>query len=308
MCFRSRRNSRQLSVAGSQFSAKDSAPEIRDWQRSLSSIAGRLTVATLLLILCISATATASDRRLRVCADPNNLPFSNDRREGFENKIAELIARELGAKLSYTWWAQRRGFVRNTLREGECDLIVGVPAGYDPVLTTNPYYRSTYVFVSRRDRGLTLDSFDDPRLRNLRIGVHLMGDDGANAPPAHALARRGIIANVVGYTIYGDYAQPNPPARLIDAVAAGDIDVAIAWGPLAGYFATREPAPLALSTVASPIDPPALRFTFAIAMGVRKGNTAFRDELNQILERRREQIKQILDDYGVPQVGEGKTG
>jgi len=257
-------------------------------------------------IIFLGAGALGADRELRVCADPNNLPFSNERGEGFENKIAALVARDLGARLGYTWWAQRRGFVRNTLREESCDLIVGVPAGYDPVLTTKPYYRSTYVFVTRAAQKLGVNSFDDPRLKSLRIGVHLIGDDGVNAPPAHALSKRGMITNVVGYTIYGDYGEPNPPARLIDAVAAGDVDVAVAWGPLAGYFARREPTPIEITPVAAPTDPPALRFTFAIAMGVRKGDTAFRDELNRILERRREEIKKILDDYGVPQVPEAK--
>jgi mxaJ protein len=261
-----------------------------------------LPVALILLPLVIMSKASARD--LRVCADPNNLPFSNAAGNGFENKIAELIAPDLGAKLSYTWWAQRRGFVRSTLREELCDLIVGIPAGYDPVLTTRPYYRSTYVFVTRKERDLGIDSFDDPRLRQLRIGVHLMGDDGANTPPAHALSRRGMIANVTGFTIYGDYAEPNPPARLIDAVASGAVDIAIAWGPLAGYFADREPVPLALSPVAKAVDPPALRFSFAIAMGVRRNDIGFRDELNQIIERRGAQIKQILKDYGVPQLTE----
>ena len=273
-------------------------------QKSVSSNINFFTIALLLTLLFGAGNAAAAERELRVCADPNNLPFSNNRGEGFENRIAELIARELDAFLRYTWWAQRRGFVRNTLREGTCDLIIGVPAGYDPVLTTKPYYRSTYVFVSRRQSGLALDSFDDPRLRTLRIGVHLMGDDGANAPPAHALARRGIITNVIGYTIYGDYTQPNPPARLIDAVAAGDIDIAVAWGPLAGYFAPREPTPLEIVPVATAVDPPALRFTFAIAMGVRKGDTAFRDKLDQLIERRRAEIQKILQTYGVPQVAE----
>jgi len=255
-----------------------------------------------LAVLLCAETSLAGERRLRVCADPNNLPFSNARGEGFENRIAELIARDLDARLSYEWWAQRRGFVRNTLNAGRCDLVIGVPAGYDPLLTTRPYYRSTYVFVARRDSGLTVNSFDDPRLRRLRIGVHLMGDDGANAPPAHALARRGIIDNVVGYTIYGDYSKPNPPARLIDAVAAGDIDLAVAWGPLAGYFAGREPAPLNWMPVATPTDPPALRFVFAIAMGVRRGDTAFRDELDRLLARRAAAIDKILDEFGVPRV------
>jgi mxaJ protein len=273
----------------------------RDTLKSLSAITKSRTMATLLLLL-FSTEATAAERELRVCADPNNLPFSNARGEGFENRIAELIARDLSSKLSYEWWAQRRGFVRNTLREGRCDLVIGVPAGYDPLLTTQPYYRSTYVFVSRRESGLTVDSFDDPRLRSLRIGVHLMGDDGANAPPAHALARRGIINNVVGYTIYGDYSEPNPPARLIDAVASGAIDVAVAWGPLAGYFAGRESTPLRVTHVSAPVDPPALRFVFAIAMGVRKEDTALRDELNQLIHRRAAEIHKILDEFGVPQV------
>src|SRR4051812_33060929 len=126
------------------------------------------------LFLFIVESVGGAERELRVCADPNNLPFSNERGEGFENKIAELAARELGARLQYTWWAQRRGFVRSTVREGLCDVVVGVPAGFDPLLTTKPYYRSTYVFVSRRARHLALKSLDDPRLAQLRIGIHLI--------------------------------------------------------------------------------------------------------------------------------------
>jgi mxaJ protein len=255
-------------------------------------------------VICIAASAEAGERDLRICADPNNLPFSNQRGEGFENRIADLIAREFGAKIHYTWWAQRRGFVRSTVGQGLCDLIIGVPADYEPVLTTRPYYRSTYVFVSRRDRALALTSLDDPRLRKLKIGVHLMGDDGANAPPAHALSRRGIITNVIGYTIYGDYTDPNPPARLIDAVAAGTIDVALAWGPLAGYFSPRQPVPLELSAISPAADPPGLRFVFAIAMGIRKQEVVLRDELNRLLDRRREEIQKILEEYRVPQVAE----
>lgn len=284
-------------VSGSKFFTSKSMPEIPPPALLFRSM-------TLLVLLLSATAAAASERELRVCADPNNLPFSNQRGEGFENRIAELIAREQNAALRYEWWAQRRGFVRSTLREGRCDLIVGVPAGYDPVLTTRPYYRSTYVFVSRTDRQLRIDWFDDPRLGQLKIGVQLMGDDGANAPPAHALARRGIIRNVVGYTIYGDYSEANPPARLIDAVASGAIDLAVAWGPLAGFFASRETTPLTITPVAKPTDPPGLRFTFPIAMGVRKGDTALRDKLNLILANRRAEIKKILDDYGVPQLAE----
>jgi mxaJ protein len=239
-------------------------------------------------------------RTLRVCADPNNLPFSNERQEGFENRIAALVAADLGARLAYTWWAQRRGFVRNTLKAGACDVLIGAPVGWDPVLTTRPYYRSTYVFVARRDRGLALRSFDDPVLHRLRIGVQLIGNDGVNTPPAHALSRRGIVDNVVGYTVYGDYAQPNPAARIVDAVAAGDVDVALVWGPLAGYFAQRARVPLDVTPVAPAVDPPALPQTFAIAMAVRKGDRELRDTLQTVLDRRRADIEAILDGYGVP--------
>src|SRR3954467_10608712 len=206
----------------------------------MSSACRNRLVAIMLVAL---ATSAANARELRVCADPNNLPFSNEHLEGFENKIAALIAEELHADVSYTWWAQRRGFVRNTLKANDCDLVAGTAQGPPMVAPTKPYYRSTYVFVTRPDtREVT--SFDDPALRSLKIGVHLIGDDGFNVPPAHALARRGIVANVRGYSIYGDYAEPNPPARLIDAVATGEIDVAVAWGPLAGYFAGLQQPPL----------------------------------------------------------------
>jgi mxaJ protein len=272
--------------------------------RSICSKFELLKLVIILTAIALPASAQAQDRVLRVCADPNNLPFSNQRGEGFENRLADLVAREFGAKIHYTWWAQRRGFVRNTMRQGLCDLIIGVPAGYDPVLTTRPYYRSTYVFVSRRDQALALTSLDDPRLSNLKIGVHLMGDDGANAPPAHALSRRGIITNVVGYTIYGDYREPNPPARLIDAVANGAIDVALAWGPLAGYFSPRQPVPLEFSAISPAADPTGLRFAFGIAMGVRKEDVGLRDELNRLLDRHRAEIQKILEDYRVPQVTE----
>jgi mxaJ protein len=244
----------------------------------------------------------APPRVLRVCADPNNLPFSNDRREGLENALADLVAADLGATVEYTWWAQRRGFVRNTLRAGTCDVIMGVPAGYDPVLTTRPYYRSSYAFVSRTDRQLHVTSLDDARLREWRIGVHVIGDDYANPPPAHVLARRGLVANVVGYSIYGDYGQPDPPTRLLDAVAAGDIDVAVAWGPLAGAYARRASVPLDVETIEPPADLAFLPFAFDIALGVRRDDRALRDELDAVLTRNAAAITQLLDRFGVPRL------
>ena len=270
----------------------------------------------LLLYLCalisaISILAAGRDaawadqgRELRVCADPNNLPFSNRRREGFENKIAELIAAELHATVRYTWWPQRRGFIRNTLRERTCDVVMGVPSSYELVLTLKPYYRSTYVFMYRKDSGLEIRSFDDPILRNVKIGVHVIGDDYANSPPAHALGNRNIVQNVVGYSVFGDYSEENPPARIVDAVAAGEVDVAIVWGPIAGYFAKRQPVELELVPVTPAIDLPFLPFVYDMSMGVRREEEALalKDELEEIVERKAAEIGAILQDYGVPLV------
>jgi mxaJ protein len=240
---------------------------------------------------------------LRVCADPNNLPFSNQRLEGFENRIAELVARELNAKVEYTWRAQRRGFIRETLKAGACDIIIGMPSSLELALTTAPYYRSTYAFVYRKDRGLHIRSFDDAALRDVRVGVQMIGDDFANAPPAHALASRHIVGNVKGYSVYGDYARENPPARIIEAVAKGEVDVAVAWGPLAGYFAKRQRVALEVVPVSPQIDLPFLPFVYDISMGVRRGDDAFREQLDEILSRKSLEIEAILDEYGVPRVG-----
>jgi mxaJ protein len=245
----------------------------------------------------------AAQPELRVCADPNNLPFSNDREQGFENRLASLVAEEMGARVRYTWWAQRRGFIRNTLRALECDVVMGVPSSYELVLPTRPYYRSTYVFVSRTDRALPLATFDDDILRDVTIGVHVIGDDYANPPPAHALASRGHITNVVGYSIFGDYAEPNPPARLVHAVASGEVDVAIVWGPLAGYFARRQAVPLTLTPVQPEIDLPFLPFVFDIALGVRRDDQSLRDTLDAILVKRATDVEALLHEYGVPRPG-----
>jgi mxaJ protein len=244
--------------------------------------------------------ATIADaRELRVCADPNNLPFSNERGEGFENKIAELIADELGATLSYTWWAQRRGFIRNTLNVGSCDLVTGTTNGIEMLRTTLPYYRSGYAFVTRQD-GPKVSSLDDPILHNLRIGIQLVGEDGANPPPAEALARRGIVDNVRGYLVYGDYRERNPAAAIMDAVAKGEIDVAIVWGPVAGYFAGRESVPLKVALVTPQNDGPRLPMVFDINMGVRRDDPTLRDEINAALSKLRPKIDAVLANYGVP--------
>lgn len=249
----------------------------------------------------------ASKTALRVCADPNNLPFSNKKGEGFENKIADLLGREMNLPVEYTWWAQRRGFFRNTLKAGVCDVVMGVPNGFEMAATTEPYYRSTYVFVSRRDRNLDIKSLDDPQLNNLKIGVEMIGDDGTSTPPAHALANRGIVENVVGYTVYGDYRQDSPPKRIVEAVADKKVDIAIVWGPLAGYYAKRQAVPLTIEPVSPQIDLPYLPFVYDISLGVRRGEDELRTQLQDAMNRRHRDIEKILAGYGVPQVADGSS-
>jgi mxaJ protein len=259
-----------------------------------------LAIAAVLVAAC---TVAPPPRELRVCADPNNLPYSNRRLEGFENRLAEMVAKDLHATVRYTWWPQHRGFIRNTLKAGKCDVLLGLPESVELAQTTRPYYRSTYVFVYRRDRGIALSSLDDPALHQLRVGVQLIGDDGTNSPPAHALANRGVIRNVVGYSVYADYSQPNPPARIVEAVAHGDVDVAVVWGPLAGYFAPRQAVPLTLVPVSPQIDRPFLPFVFDISMAVRRGDEKLHAELDSFIERRQPEIDALLDRYGVPRLG-----
>jgi mxaJ protein len=258
-------------------------------------------VAGLLGLTLAFAPRDVAARELRVCADPNNLPFSNERGEGFENRIVTLLAGELSATVSYTWWAQRRGFIRNTLQAGLCDLVPGVPYAFDMLRTTKPYYRSTYVFVTRAG-GPEISSFDDARLRDLRIGVELIGDDGANSPPVHALGHRGIVGKLRGYPVYGDYTVANPPARVVEAVAAGEVDVAVVWGPLAGYFAKLQPVALRIAPVTPHVDLPMLPMIYEIAMGVRRGDDALRAEIDTALAKDRAAIDAILAEYGVPMV------
>jgi mxaJ protein len=265
------------------------------------------TRCSLWLALTLAAatwsTGAAADavRELRVCADPDNFPFSNQRLEGFENKIAEVIASDLRATVRYTWHPQRRGFIRQTLAAKHCDLIIGVPSGLEPVLSTKPYYSSTYVFVYAKNRKLDdLRSFDDPVLQDLKIGLQAFGDDGANLPPAHALARRGITRNVVGFSML-DTAD-SPSGKIIDAVATGEIDVAIVWGPFAGNFVKRQPVELVVVPVSASTDRVPLPFTFDVSLGVRRGDAPFKEELEGVLDRRREEIREILETFGVPLV------
>jgi quinoprotein dehydrogenase-associated probable ABC transporter substrate-binding protein len=268
-----------------------------------------LRAALALAVLAVPGPVMAADdiSALRVCADPNNLPFSNEAGEGFENAIARLLAEDMAIPLEYEWWPQERGFLRKTLKAGKCDVVMGLPAHYEMAETTQPYYRSSYVFVYRTESGLDLSSLEDPRLRTLRIGVTLIGDDGVNTPPAHALGDLGIADNVTGYMVYGDSEDPERQAEIVKAVADGRLDTAVIWGPTAGYFAARSKTPLTVRPVADAAAFRPLEFEFSIAMGVRPGDDRLRDALNAALDRNAGRIAAILKDYGVPLGDDGDT-
>lgn len=259
-----------------------------------------IAVAVGLVVSMTRRPQAQEEWQFRICADPNNLPYSNIRREGFEDRIAQLIAQHLHAKLSYTWspqWRMAR-VIREGLREGECDAVMGVPDRYPLLLTTQPYYKSTYVFVYRADRPWNVRSFDDPILRRLRIGVQVIGFGYQNTPPAEALAQRGI-RNVVGYSPW-DYDDPHRNGRIVEAVAKGEVDVSVVWGPIAGYFAKRSKVALKLVPVSPQIVPPMLPMVYAISMGVRHGDDALAERLNRAIEARRRAIEGVLRAYGVP--------
>jgi mxaJ protein len=250
--------------------------------------------------LLLGSCNLVPQRTLTACADPNNLPFSNRAQQGFENKLAQLIAADLHAQLKYIWWAQRRGYVRNTLNERSCDFWPGIASNVEMVATSRPYYRSTYMFVTRADAGLKDLTLDDPRLKTLKIGVQMVGNDASNTPPAHALATRGVIANVRGYMLYGDYREPNPPAEIIKAVERHDVDVALVWGPLAGYFAAQSPVPLRLEPVTPWFADQQWPMQFDVSVGVQKDNQKLLREIDRILLRRSGDINRLLDAYHVP--------
>jgi mxaJ protein len=240
---------------------------------------------------------------LTACADPNNLPFSNKAGQGFENKLAALIASDLHAQLRYIWWAQRRGYVRNTLNERACDFWPGIASNVEMIATTRPYYRSTYVFVTRQAAKLNGLTLDDPKLKNLRIGVQMVGNDASNTPPAHALAMRGVIGNVRGYMLYGNYREPNPPAEIVRAVERGEVDVALVWGPLAGYFAAQSPVPLRLEPVTPWFADQQWPMQFDVSVGVQKENQKLLAKIDRVLVRRSGDIRKLLAAYHVPVVG-----
>jgi mxaJ protein len=235
---------------------------------------------------------------IRVCADPDNMPSSNQKGEGFENKIAELIASELKSKLDYVWYPTRRGYFR-ILNGMYCDLALEAPAGLDMAGVTKPYFRSGYVFVARQGSGLEdLKSLADPRLKKLKIGVNMYTSDAENSPPAMALSRYGVVGNLKGYfTFFSDQERPED---IIKGVANKDVDIAIAWGPLAGYFTKQLNAPLTLTPLPPRDSLSDIPFQYNMGIAVRRRDKEFRDSLEAVLERKRPEIDAILKQFNVP--------
>jgi quinoprotein dehydrogenase-associated probable ABC transporter substrate-binding protein len=253
--------------------------------------------------------AADAERVLRVCSDPNNLPFSNRAGEGFENKIAELFARELGWKLEYTWFPQRMGFIRNTLRAREpnsnrfkCDLVMGVPVGFELAATTQPYYRSVYALAYLKGNGLdsittpdALTQLPEPKLVSLRLGVV------AQTPPVDWLLAHHLFDQAVSYDTQPADPERYPGEMIEKDLLDGKIDVAFAWGPIAGFFAKKSQKPVTVV----PFSPdPQLQFDFRIAMGVRYGEREWKERIERLIRDKRAAIQAILTDYGVPLLDE----
>lgn len=263
----------------------------------LISALAALVAATVPASATRAATAEAVDRTaLRVCADPNNLPFSNEKGEGFENKVAELLAKELGVPVRYTWYPDSTGFIRNTLRARKCDLVVGTVTGNDMLQNTNPYYRSAFSLIYRTEAGLSLTSLDDAALKTLEIGAI------ANTPPVTLLAQKGLLQKLHGYALMADTRFDHPAQDLVHDVAMGKIDVGVLWGPIAGYFAKHEAVPL--TVVPLHTGDSAIRLDFRITMGVRHNEPEWKRDINDLIRGKQAEINKILLEYGVPLLDE----
>jgi quinoprotein dehydrogenase-associated probable ABC transporter substrate-binding protein len=278
---------------------------VADRRGSVTSMFGmrRRSAAVLIGVLlagggpAASQTSEIVDRsELKVCADPNNLPFSDEKKEGFENKIADLMGSELGLKVDYAWFPQVIGFVRNTLRAHLCDLVMGTVAGDEIMQTTNPYYFTTYVMFYRSDKGLAADSVQDPRLASLRLGVV------GGTPPADLLARYDLMAHTKPYALTVDTRVESPTHDMVQDVVDGTVDVGFLWGPIAGYYRKHDALPLTLVPLKS--EPGAARMEYHIAMGVRANEPEWRRRINTVILKRQPEITAILRDYGVPLLNE----
>jgi quinoprotein dehydrogenase-associated probable ABC transporter substrate-binding protein len=230
---------------------------------------------------------------LRVCADPHNMPFSTDKGEGFENKVAQLLADKLGKGLAYAWYPQATGFVRNTLAAHKCDVMMGAPQGDDLVQVTNPYYRTAYALVLKRGNGLDgVDTLEDPRLKGRRIGIV------AGTPPGNNMAVNGLMAKAKPYPLVVDTRVDSSAAAMIRDLDAGEIDAGVLWGPMAGYYARQAKSATTVVPLVKETTGP--RLAYRIAMGVRFADQDWKRLLNRLIAENQPAINQVLLSFGVP--------
>jgi quinoprotein dehydrogenase-associated probable ABC transporter substrate-binding protein len=228
-----------------------------------------------------------------VCADPHNMPFSTDKGEGFENKLAELFANKLGKGIAYAWYPQATGFVRNTLAAHRCDVIMGAPQGDDMVQVTNPYYRTAYALVFKQGRGLEgVDTLEDARLKGKRIGIV------AGTPPGNNMATNGLMANAKPYPLVVDTRVDSSAEAMMRDLEAGNIDVGVLWGPMAGYYAQQARSPMTVVPLVKETTGP--RLAYRIAMGVRFADQDWKRLLNRMIADNQPAINKLLLSYGVP--------
>ncbi len=230
---------------------------------------------------------------LRVCSDPGNLPFSNDKKEGFENKIADILAEELNIPVEYTWFPQVTGFLRNTLFAKRCDLVIGTGQGDPSLLNTNAIYGSAYVLLYKPNNGLDgVDSLFDPRLKDKRIGVV------AGTPPSNLVAKAGLMGKARPYQLVVDRRYDSPAEDMVKDIRSGEIDAGVLWGPIGGYFAGKGGEKLIVVPLTK--DAQGNHMEFRITMGVRQGDDLWKRQLNDIIRKRQGDIDRVLLDYGVP--------
>ncbi|MBB5222360.1 quinoprotein dehydrogenase-associated probable ABC transporter substrate-binding protein [Amaricoccus macauensis] len=269
-------------------------------------LSGRTIFAAALIAAAIPASGRAqvadlvSPTAFRVCADPANKPLSDKAGEGFENKIAELMAEHLGRELQYTWFPMAQGFVRRTLTAVECDVIMGYAQGDELVLNTNAYYTSAYVIVTRADSDLhDVTTIEDPRLKGRKIGYI------ANTPPGTHLARLGMIPDAVSYSLMVDTRLYHPNEDLLADLADGKVDAALMWGPIAGPLAKNYDDKLVVTPLIHETEAP--RLFYRITMGVRPGEDRWKRTLNSEIRKVQPEIDQILTDFGVPLLNDSGT-
>ena len=262
-------------------------------------------LAVLLSMDLVAPVCTAEGQRpdlvnrtaLRVCADPANMPFSNDKNEGFENKIAEIVAAELKVQVEYTWFPQATGFIRQTLFAKRCDVVIGYAQGDELVLNTNHYYRSTYALLYRAGTGLDgVVSLADPRLKDRRIGVI------AGTPPGSIMAQLGLIQRAKPYPLMVDRRHDSPGERMINDIRSGDIDAGVLWGPIAGYFAAKGGDKLLVVPLLKETGTP--RMAYRITFGVRNLEDDWKHQLNAVIAKRQSDIDALLLQFGVPLLDE----